>query len=163
MYQYHRYLMTRLSLQVFYLWRLISSTAPPLILWWSNLEILVGPLHRSSPFIGGLRCQAIQREHAYFLIFFVLLFHMTELNFNPKLINFLCGGLWTPPFNNNHGCLPKTRSQEDWHFDQVDTFTKVAAHTRKKNNSVTHFTDITHYLFLFKTTLFCNLSGSFKE
>jgi hypothetical protein len=59
----HRYLMNRLSLQVFYLWRPVSSTAPPLILWWSNLEILFGLLHRSSPFIGELRCQAIQTEH----------------------------------------------------------------------------------------------------
>jgi hypothetical protein len=58
----HRYLMTRLSLQVFYLWRHVSSSAPPLILWWSNLEILFGPLHRSSPCIGGLRSQAIQME-----------------------------------------------------------------------------------------------------
>jgi hypothetical protein len=31
--------------------------------WWSNLEILFGPLHCSSPFIGELRCQAIQTEH----------------------------------------------------------------------------------------------------
>jgi hypothetical protein len=60
---FHRYLMTRLSLQVVYLWRHVSSTAPPFILWWQNLEILLGPLHRSSPFIGELRCQAIQMEH----------------------------------------------------------------------------------------------------
>jgi hypothetical protein len=59
---YHRYLLTRLSLQVVYLRRHVSSTAPPFILWWSNLEILFGPLHRSSPFIGELRCQAIQME-----------------------------------------------------------------------------------------------------
>jgi hypothetical protein len=59
----HRYLWNRLSLQVFYLWRHVLSTAPPFILWWSNLEILFAPLHRSSPFIGGLRCQAIQTEH----------------------------------------------------------------------------------------------------
>jgi hypothetical protein len=38
--------MTRLILQVVYLWRHVSSTAPPFILWWSNLEILFGPLHR---------------------------------------------------------------------------------------------------------------------
>jgi hypothetical protein len=64
----HRYLMTRLSLQVFYLWRLVSSTAPPLMLWWSNLEILLfGPLHRSSPFIGELPCQAIQTEHGPYI------------------------------------------------------------------------------------------------
>jgi hypothetical protein len=63
----HRYLMSRLSLQVFYLWRHVSSTAPPLILWWSNLEILVGPLHRNSPFIGELRCQAIQTEHGPYI------------------------------------------------------------------------------------------------
>jgi hypothetical protein len=51
----HRYLMIRLSLKVVYLWRHASSTAPPFILWWWN---------RSSPFIGELRCQAIQMEHA---------------------------------------------------------------------------------------------------
>jgi hypothetical protein len=51
------------SLEVVYLWRHVSSTAPPLILWWSNLETLFGTLHRSSPFIGELRCQAIQMEH----------------------------------------------------------------------------------------------------
>jgi hypothetical protein len=63
----HRYLMTRLSLQVIYLWRHVSSTAPPFILWWPNLEILFGPLHRSSPFIGKLRCQAIQMEHGPYI------------------------------------------------------------------------------------------------
>jgi hypothetical protein len=63
----HRYLMTRLSLQVVYLWRHVSSTAPPFILWWSNLVILFGPLHRSSPFIGELRCQAIQMEHGPYI------------------------------------------------------------------------------------------------
>jgi hypothetical protein len=40
----HRYLMTRLSLKVVYLWRHVSSTAPPFILWWWNLEILFAPL-----------------------------------------------------------------------------------------------------------------------
>jgi hypothetical protein len=55
--------MSRLSLQDFYLWRHVLSTGPPFILWWSNLEILFTPLHRSSPFIGGLRCQALQTEH----------------------------------------------------------------------------------------------------
>jgi hypothetical protein len=59
----HRYLMSRLSLQVFYLWRNVLSTAPPFILWWSNLEILFALLHWSSHFTGGLRCQAIQTEH----------------------------------------------------------------------------------------------------
>jgi hypothetical protein len=63
----HRYLMTRLSLQVVYLWRHVSSTAPPFILWWSDLDILFGPLHRSSPFIGELRCQAIQMEHGPYI------------------------------------------------------------------------------------------------
>jgi hypothetical protein len=63
----HRYLMSRFSLQVFYLWRHVLSTAPPFILWWSNLEILVAPLHRSSPFIGGLRCQAIQTDHGPYI------------------------------------------------------------------------------------------------
>jgi hypothetical protein len=63
----HRYLMSRLSLKVVYLWRHVSSTAPPFILWWSNLEILFGPLQRSSPFIGELRCQAIQTEHGPYI------------------------------------------------------------------------------------------------
>jgi hypothetical protein len=58
----HRYLISRLSLQVLYLWRHVLSTAPPFILWRSNLEILFAPLHRSSPFIGGLRWQAIQKK-----------------------------------------------------------------------------------------------------
>jgi hypothetical protein len=56
----HRYLMTRLSFQVFYLWRHVSSTAPPLILWWPNLEILFGP---SPP----LHCQVIQTEHGPYI------------------------------------------------------------------------------------------------
>jgi hypothetical protein len=30
-------------------------------------EILFVPLHRSSPFIGGLRCQAIQTEHGPYI------------------------------------------------------------------------------------------------
>jgi hypothetical protein len=64
----HRNVMTILSLQVVYLWRHVSSTAPPFILLWANLEILFGPLHlRSSPFIGELRCQAIQMEHGPYI------------------------------------------------------------------------------------------------
>jgi hypothetical protein len=59
--------MTWLSLQVVYLWRHVPSTAPPFILSWSNLEKLFGPLHRSSPFIGELRCQAIQMEHGPYI------------------------------------------------------------------------------------------------
>jgi hypothetical protein len=64
----HRYLMSRLSLQVFYLWRHVLSRSPPFILWWSNLEILFSPLHRSSPLAGGLRCRAIQTEHCPYTI-----------------------------------------------------------------------------------------------
>jgi hypothetical protein len=52
----HRYLMSRLSLHVFYLWRHVLLTASPFILWWSNLEILpICPpppqlsLHRRAP------------------------------------------------------------------------------------------------------------------
>jgi hypothetical protein len=63
----HRYLMTRLSLQVVYLWRHVSSTAPPFILWWSNLELIFGPLHRNSPFIGELRYQANQMKHGPYI------------------------------------------------------------------------------------------------
>jgi hypothetical protein len=50
-----------------YMWRHVSSTAPPFILWWSNLKLLFGPLRRSSPFIGELRCQAIQMEHGPYI------------------------------------------------------------------------------------------------
>jgi hypothetical protein len=36
-----------------------------------NLELpgttVFAPLHRSSPFIGGLRCQAIQTEHSPYI------------------------------------------------------------------------------------------------
>jgi hypothetical protein len=40
----HRYLMSRLSFQVFCLWRHVWSTQRrPFILWWSNLEILFAP------------------------------------------------------------------------------------------------------------------------
>jgi hypothetical protein len=39
----HRYLIPRLSLKVVYLWRHVSSTAPPFILWWWNLETLFTP------------------------------------------------------------------------------------------------------------------------
>jgi hypothetical protein len=63
----HRYLISRLSLQVFYLWRHVLSTAPLLTLWWWNFEILLGPLHRSFPSIGELRCQAIQTEHSPYI------------------------------------------------------------------------------------------------
>jgi hypothetical protein len=63
----HRYLMTRLSLQVVYLWRHVSSTAPPFLLWWWNLEILFATLHRSSPLIGELLSQAIQMEHGSYI------------------------------------------------------------------------------------------------
>jgi hypothetical protein len=59
--------MSRLSLQVLYLWRHVLLTAPPFILWWSNVEILFAPLYRSSPFIRGLRCQAIQTEQGPYI------------------------------------------------------------------------------------------------
>jgi hypothetical protein len=39
------YLIPRLSLKVVYLWRHVSSTAPPFILWWWNLETLFAPLN----------------------------------------------------------------------------------------------------------------------
>jgi hypothetical protein len=31
------------------------------------VEILIGPLHRSSLFIGELRCQTIQTEHGLYI------------------------------------------------------------------------------------------------
>jgi hypothetical protein len=65
--KHHRYLMSRLSLQVFFLWCHVLPPAPPFILWWSKLEILFAPLHRSSPFIGGPRCQAIQTENGPYI------------------------------------------------------------------------------------------------
>jgi hypothetical protein len=52
--------MTRLSLQVTSC--IVDSAAIYIIWWYGDLEILFGPLHRSSPFIGELRCQAIQME-----------------------------------------------------------------------------------------------------
>jgi hypothetical protein len=42
---------------------IVDSAASYTVLWWSNLEILFGHLHRRSPFIGELRCQAIHTEH----------------------------------------------------------------------------------------------------
>jgi hypothetical protein len=39
----HRYLVSRLSLQVFYLWRHLLSTAPPFILWWTNFRNTICP------------------------------------------------------------------------------------------------------------------------
>jgi hypothetical protein len=63
----HRNLMSRLSVHVFYLWHHVLSIAPPFIIWWSNWEILFAPLHRSSPFIRELRCQAIQTEHGPYM------------------------------------------------------------------------------------------------
>jgi hypothetical protein len=59
--------MSRLNWQVFYLWRHVLSTAPSFLIWWSNLEILFAPLHRSSHFIGGLCFQAIQTEHGPYI------------------------------------------------------------------------------------------------
>jgi hypothetical protein len=63
----HRYLMGRLPLQGFYLWRHVLSKAPPFILWWPNLETLFVPLHRSFYFIGGLRCLPIQKENSLYI------------------------------------------------------------------------------------------------
>jgi hypothetical protein len=63
----HRYLMSRLSLHVLCDVTCVLSTAPPFILWWSNLEILFAPLHRSSPFIGELGCQAIPMGHGPYI------------------------------------------------------------------------------------------------
>jgi hypothetical protein len=58
--------MSRLSLQVFYLWRHVLSTQrAPFILRWSNLEILFAP--QRSPFIQRLRCQAIQTKHCPYI------------------------------------------------------------------------------------------------
>jgi hypothetical protein len=39
------------------------------ILWWSNLEILVVPLHRSFYFTGGLRRLPIQMEHSLYILY----------------------------------------------------------------------------------------------
>jgi hypothetical protein len=60
----HRYLMDRLPIHGFYLWRHILSTAPPFIFWWWKFEILFEPLPRSSPFIGGQCLQPIQMGHS---------------------------------------------------------------------------------------------------
>jgi hypothetical protein len=60
----HRYLMGRLPLHGFYLWRHVLSTAPPFILRWWHLEILFDPLSCSSSFLGGQRWQSIQMGHS---------------------------------------------------------------------------------------------------
>jgi hypothetical protein len=59
--------MSRLRLQVFNLWWYVLSTSPLFILWWSILEILFVPLHRSCYFIGGLSCPPIQTEHSLYI------------------------------------------------------------------------------------------------
>jgi hypothetical protein len=59
--------MNRLSLQVFYLWRHVFWQRRHLYYGGQNLEILLAPLYRSSPFIGELRCQAIQTEHGPYI------------------------------------------------------------------------------------------------
>jgi hypothetical protein len=64
---HHRYLMSRFTLQGFYLWCHVLSTAPPFILWWPNLEILFVPVHHSFYFIRRLRCQPIQKEHSLYI------------------------------------------------------------------------------------------------
>jgi hypothetical protein len=63
----HRYLMSRLSLQVFYLWRImycIVDSAAIYIMVVIFRNNICSPSHRSSPFLGGLRCQSIQTEHS---------------------------------------------------------------------------------------------------
>jgi hypothetical protein len=55
---YRRYPMTNELTSLLPVTSCIVDSAATYILWWSNLEILFGPLHRSSPFIGELRCQA---------------------------------------------------------------------------------------------------------
>jgi hypothetical protein len=101
--KFHRFLLTRLSLQVIYLWRHVSSTAPPFILWWTNLEILFGPLHRSSPFIGELRCQAIQMERGLYetertqnAVYIVRCLWKTPSHYGlePRLLFSKCVGDW---------------------------------------------------------------------
>jgi hypothetical protein len=60
--------MSRLSLQVFYLWRHVLSTAIYNMVAKYRNTVLFAPLHRSSLFIGGLRCQAIQTEHGPYIV-----------------------------------------------------------------------------------------------
>jgi hypothetical protein len=78
LYCYHRYLIPRLSLKVVYLWRHVSSTAPPFILWWWNLETLFAPpqpqlsLHRraalSSDSNGTRSCIAERTQSAVYIV-----------------------------------------------------------------------------------------------
>jgi hypothetical protein len=60
---YNRYLMSRFTLQGFYLWRHVLSTATPLILWWLNLEIIFIPLHRSC---GAALSTNLKRTHSLY-------------------------------------------------------------------------------------------------
>jgi hypothetical protein len=64
MFSDHRYIMGRLPLNGFYLWRHVLSTAPPFILWWWKFEILFEPLPHSSSFLWGQRWQPIQMGHS---------------------------------------------------------------------------------------------------
>jgi hypothetical protein len=98
----------------------VMSTAPPLILWWSNLEILFDPLHRSSPFIGELRCQAIQKEHGLYIVerrFCYVIFNSHMFNaprFNSEkdvsfnfFFTFKC-------YHNNNGCTVDKSVELRW-------------------------------------------------
>jgi hypothetical protein len=122
--------MTRLSLLVVYLWRHVSSTAPPFILWWSILEILFSPFHRSYPFICELPCQAIQMEQGPYIA-----------ERNPKAI-YIVRCLWD---SSNH-C--KTRqmpfegfSRQDskskcFEATDISTYQSVYVHTESNTTSV---------------------------
>jgi hypothetical protein len=66
---HHRYLMSRLSLQVFYLWRHVycRHSAAIYIMVVKFRHTICPPPPQLSPFIGGLRCQAILTEHGPYI------------------------------------------------------------------------------------------------
>jgi hypothetical protein len=111
----HRYLMNRLSLQVFYLWRHVLSTAPPFILWWSNLEILFAPpspqlsLHRraalSSNWNGTLSLYSRKNPKSSLYCEMSMLKTSSACTLFPLL----------PVSINIHGCLV-------WDFDYIEIY-----------------------------------------
>jgi hypothetical protein len=61
--------MSRLSIQVFLPVSscIVESAAIYIMVVKFRNTVLIAPLHLSSPFIGGLRCQAIQTEHGPYI------------------------------------------------------------------------------------------------
>jgi hypothetical protein len=64
----YRYLMSRLSLQSLLPVMLCIVDSAAIYIMVVKFINTISPLHRSSPFIGGLRCQAILTEHGPYTV-----------------------------------------------------------------------------------------------